>query len=86
MLMAKGSRHPLGSWYHAALVVDGDTMRHYVDGVLELSREIDFRPQRAGVTSIGMRSNRAHWFKGAVRQARFTRRALSPEEFLDLPR
>jgi hypothetical protein len=82
-LYAKRFPHPIGPWYHAALVVDGDEMRHYVDGNLEMSREIDFRPQEQGRTSIGMRVNRVHWFKGAVRRARFTPRVLSPEEFLD---
>jgi hypothetical protein len=80
-LFAKGYEHPVGPWYHAALVVDGGEMRHYVDGKRELAREIDFRAQRAGRTSIGMRINRVSWFKGAIRELRFTPRALDPEEF-----
>ena len=82
-LYARRFPHPIGPWYHAALVVDGGEMRHYVDGVLEMSHAIDYRPQRSGRTSIGMRINRVYWFKGAVRRARFTPRVLSPEEFLD---
>jgi hypothetical protein len=81
-LFAKQHEHPIGPWYHAALVVDGSRMHHYVNGELELTRPIDFRPQTAGRTSIGVRINRVSWFKGAIREIRFTRRALEPEEFL----
>jgi hypothetical protein len=27
--------HPVGSWYHAAIVADGTSMKHYVNGVYE---------------------------------------------------
>ena len=81
-LFAKRHEHPMGPWYHAALVVDGDRMQHFVNGEIELSRPIEFRPQGEGRTSIGMRINRVSWFKGAIREVRFTPRPLSPEEFL----
>ena len=75
--------HPLGTWHHAALVFDGHEMRHYVNGTKELwARLASFTPLRAGKTSLGVRMNRVHWFKGAIRTARFTRRALRPSEFL----
>jgi hypothetical protein len=81
-LFAKDHVHPLGPWYHVALVVSGGEMRHYVDGRLELRRAIDFRPQGVGRSSIGVRINRVSWFKGAIRSCRFTPRALDPGEFL----
>jgi len=81
-LGARGFKHPLGPWYHAALVVDGEQMRHYVNGEMELSRKIEFRPQGSGRTSLGTRINEVHWFKGAIRTARFSTRVLSPSEFL----
>lgn len=81
-LFAKAHEHPIGPWYHAALVVDGTHMRHYVNGVLELERPINFRPQTSGRTAIGMRLNRVSWFKGAIREVRFTPRTLGPEKFL----
>ena len=31
-LYAERFLHPLGLWYHATIVVDGKTMRHYVGG------------------------------------------------------
>src|SRR5262245_37071303 len=54
-LFAEKSRHPIGPWYHAAIVMDGTTMRHYVNGVEELSTPINFEPQKSGRASIGVR-------------------------------
>jgi len=81
-LFAKRHLHPVGPWYHAALVVEGGTMRHYVNGGLEISRDIPYRAQAAGQSSIGVRINEVSWFRGAIREARFTPRALSTDEFL----
>jgi len=81
-LYAKRFEHEIGPWYHAALVVDGKRMRHFVDGRPELSREIVFEPQHAGRTSIGVRLNRVSWFKGAIREVRFASRALASEQFV----
>jgi hypothetical protein len=81
-LYADGFKHAVGTWYHAAIVVDGRTMKHYVDGRLELEKDLAFQPHGAGQTSIGVRHNRVFWYKGAVRKARFTPRVLKPEEFL----
>jgi hypothetical protein len=74
--------HPVGKWYNAALVYDGRQVRHYVNGVEEMSGDLAFRPLGGGRTSIGVRMNRVFWFKGAVRQVRFTPRVLNPEDFL----
>jgi len=60
-------------------------MGHFVNGELELSRPIEFAPQQPGRTSIGVRINEVSWFKGAIREIRFTPRGLSPEEFRLLP-
>jgi hypothetical protein len=56
--------------------------RSYVNGVLQGEAEIAFKPQGEGASSIGTRINRRNYFKGAVRMARFTPRALTPGEFL----
>ncbi len=81
-LYAENFKHPVGLWYHVALVFDGKEMRHYVNGKLELSGAITAKPFGKGVTSIGVRQNKVYWFKGAVLKARFTGRALSPEQFM----
>jgi PelA/Pel-15E family pectate lyase len=81
-LFAEDHTHAIGQWRHAAIVVDGAMMRHYVDGQLELSGPLQYRSQGSGGTSLGARINRVHWFKGAIRTARFTPRVLEPDEFL----
>ncbi|HEY8560226.1 MAG TPA: LamG domain-containing protein [Pyrinomonadaceae bacterium] len=81
-LYAENFKHPLGKWYAVALVFDGNEMRHYVDGKLELSGKITRKAFGGGVTSIGVRQNKIYWFKGAVLKARFTNRALKPGDFI----
>ncbi|MDA2938103.1 LamG domain-containing protein [Acidobacteria bacterium AH-259-A15] len=83
-LYAQEFPHPLGNWYHAALVYEAQQMRHYVNGVQEMDAPVNYVPMKDGQTSIGCRLNRVFWFKGAIRQVRVTPRALSPEEFLPL--
>jgi len=75
-------KHALGRWYHVALVYDGAVVRNYVDGREELSGPLKVAPLAEGRTSIGVRQNRVHWFKGAISRARFTPRALAPREFM----
>jgi hypothetical protein len=75
-------KHPVGAWYHVALVYDGATVRNYVDGREELSGPLAVAPLAEGLTSVGVRQNRVYWFKGAISRLRFTPRALSPREFM----
>ena len=84
-LYAETFQHPVGEWFHAALVYENGTMRHYVDGREELSGPLNYVPIEKGFTSIGVRMNRRSWFRGAIRTIRMTRRALTPAEFLALP-
>lgn len=81
-LIFKDKLHPVGDWYHVAQTYDGKTYRSYVNGVLQGEAEIAFRPQGEGAASLGTRINRRNYFKGAIRQARFTPRALMPDQFL----
>ena len=78
--------HSLGAWHHAAAVYDGREYRNYVDGELEGSAELHLAPQGPGRTSVGTRINRKDYFKGAVLEARMTKRAMPPAEFLKIPR
>ena len=84
-LLNRRSLHALGGWYHVAAVYDGTEFRNYVDGVQEGAAQVRLMPQGPGRTSVGVRINQLYYFKGAVRLARFTRRALSPPEFLKPP-
>ena len=81
-LVESANTHPVGQWYNATLVYDGRQMRHYVNGVKEMSAKLAFSPLKDGKTSIGVRINQVYWFKGAVRKVRFSQRVLTPEEFL----
>ena len=76
--------HALGEWYHVAAVYDGREFRNYVNGVQEGAAQIHLDPQGPGRSSIGVRINLVNYFKGAIRAARFTRRALAPAEFLPI--
>ncbi|MGB7210919.1 MAG: LamG domain-containing protein [Pyrinomonadaceae bacterium] len=81
-LLAENFKHKLGKWYHVALVYDGKVMKHYVDGNLELSGEINFKAMTKGKTSLGVRQNKVYWFKGAIKKVRFTNKALTPNKFM----
>jgi hypothetical protein len=76
--------HPLGAWYHIAAVVDGKRAHHYVNGMEESNVALPWVPQGPGQTSIGVRITRMYYFKGAIRLARFTPRALTPAEFMKM--
>ncbi len=87
-LFAEKFPHPLGAWYHAAVVMDGQTMRHYVsagdkvNGTEEMSTPITFMPQGPGQTSLGVRINKVSWYQGALRRLRITPRPLATAQFL----
>jgi len=81
-LMNRAALHPLGAWYHVATVYDGEELRNYVNGVQEGASPLKLAPSGPGRASIGVRLNKVYFFKGAVERARFTRRALTPAEFL----
>jgi len=77
--------HPLGQWYRVTAVFDGKTLRNYVGDEMQGEGEFHLTPQGPGHSSIGTRIDRRDYFKGAVFEARFTPRALKPEEFLRMP-
>ena len=84
-LLFRDKLHSLDVWHHVAMVYDGQEFRSYVDGELQGKAAIHFDPEGPGHSSVGVRINKVNYFKGSVREARFTRRALPPEEFLKLP-
>jgi len=81
-LRAKECLHPVGDWYHIALVYDGKTVRHHVNGIMESREQVAFHPMQEGKTSIGCRLNRVYWFKGAIRCVRLSSKAIAPDKFL----
>jgi len=81
-LIDRGRRHPAGVWHTVALVYDGQTMSHYVNGVKEAEGPAAFGSTGPGRTSIGVRQNRVSWFKGAIRTIRITPEVLPPGRML----
>jgi hypothetical protein len=77
--------HALGKWYRVTAVYDGTTLRNYVGDELQGEGNVHLVPQRPGHSSVGVRINLKDHFKGAIYEARFTRRALTPGEFLKMP-
>jgi len=77
--------HALGKWYRVTAVYDGATLRNYVGDELQGEGTVHLVPQRPGHSSVGVRINLKDHFKGAIYEARFTRRALTPDEFLKMP-
>jgi hypothetical protein len=77
--------HPLGKWYRVTAVYDGNTLSNYVGDELQGEGNVQLAPQRPGHSSVGVRINLKDHFKGAILEARFTRSALTPAEFLRMP-
>jgi hypothetical protein len=78
-------KYPLGQWYRVTAVYDGTTLKNYVGDELQGQGDANLLPQGSGHASIGVRINLKDYFKGAVMEARFTRRALPVTGFLKMP-
>ncbi len=81
-LKLESARHPVGQWYHAALVYDNRSMKHFVNGIEEISGEVDYLPITNASTSIGTRMDQRSWFKGSIAVLKVTHGALQPENFI----
>jgi len=79
-LLDRAILHPAGRWYWVALVYDGKKEAHFVDGIKEMEGEVAFAPMTQGQTSLGVRLNRVFWFKGGIREVRFSPTALGPAQ------
>lgn len=77
--------HPVGQWAHAAVTYKNREFVSYVNGVRELTGQVNYLPITAHAqTSIGARMNQVHWFNGVVAKVRISPRVLAPTEFLSL--
>ena len=77
--------HPFGRWYRVTAVYDGNSFRNYVDDELQGEGLLNLPAERQGRSSVGTRIDLRDYYKGAIYEARFTRRALEPKDFLKLP-
>ncbi|WNH12417.1 LamG-like jellyroll fold domain-containing protein [Thalassobellus suaedae] len=74
--------HPLGAWYHVALVVSKNSLSTYVNGKLELTEPYTFNPIETGQSSVGVRLNKRSWFKGDIYKVKISPKQLKPKEFM----
>ena len=79
-LLDSTKRHPMGKWAWVALVYDGKTMSDYVNGVKELEGPVSFAPMADGRMSLGVRLNQVYWFKGCIKEIRFSHMPLNPDD------
>jgi len=77
--------HPFGRWYRVTAVYDGKMLHNYVGDELQGEGELSLPPERPGRASVGTRIDLRDYYKGAMYEARFTRRALDVRDFLKLP-
>jgi hypothetical protein len=77
--------HPFGKWYRVTAVYDGKMLHNYVGDELQGEGELSIPPERPGRASVGTRIDMRDYYKGAMYEARFTRKALDPADFLRLP-
>lgn len=84
-LLDRKKLHPTGQWAWVALTFDGRMMTDYVNGMKEHEGPVDFAPMAEGRMSLGVRRNRVYWFKGLIKEARFTPVTLKPEDLQHVP-
>jgi Concanavalin A-like lectin/glucanases superfamily len=77
--------HPFGKWYRVTAVYDGKMLHNYVGDELQGEGELNLPPERPGRASVGTRIDLRDYYKGAMFEARFTRKALGVSDFLKLP-
>ncbi len=81
-LYSENMIHPTGRWYNAALVYKNGIMKDFVNGKKELEGKVNFIPMDSGIISIGVRQDLRSWFNGKIKEIRFTKKALSPSDFI----
>jgi len=77
--------HPFGQWYRVTAVYDGKRLHNYVGDELQGEGELNLPLERPGRASVGTRIDLRDYYKGAMYEARFTRKALDVADFLKLP-
>ncbi len=84
-LIDKTRQHPTEQWFWVALRYDGKLMASFVNGVKELEGPVAFTPMVDGKMSLGVRQNLLYWFKGSIREVRFTPLAVAEDRLQRRP-
>lgn len=77
---------PVDRWYAVTTTYDGKVLRTYVDGKLQGETEVALLPLGKGGTSVGTRYTKRDFFTGDIFEARFSRKALTADQFLKVPK
>ena len=74
--------HDLGKWYWVAMTYnqENNELHHFVNGYQETTATFVRPPMKKGEMGIGSKLSREHFFKGCVREVRFTTAALSADK------
>jgi hypothetical protein len=78
--------HPVNQWAHIAITYKDRILTTYINGVQELSGEVDFLPMLGDNirVSLGARIVRKNYFRGILRTVRITNRKLTPVQFITM--
>lgn len=79
--------HPVGEWFHAALIFKGNTFKTYVNGIHELSGEIFYTEKiinKTGEVSMGGRMDQRNYYCGLIKTLKITHKALEPRQFIQM--
>jgi hypothetical protein len=74
--------HPLGQWYNFTMTYDGEQLRAYLNGQLELAGPLAVLATASGQVSLGMRHNQVNFFEGVIANVRFTPSIVNSADFL----
>ncbi len=65
--------HPVNEWHQIKLVYKNGKARGFVNGVAELSDQVQYSPMGSTAkTSLGTRMDKRSWFKGAISKVTFS--------------
>ncbi|GAA4300170.1 LamG-like jellyroll fold domain-containing protein [Nibribacter koreensis] len=81
-LMDASKTHPVDQWATMTLVYKDKKATGYVNGMPEVSGELEMQPLPASAkTSIGVRMDQRSWFNGEIETVRFFKTALLPKKY-----
>lgn len=72
--------HAVDRWYWVALRYDGHQLATFVNGTKQCEGAAQFSTIGPGKISLGVRQNLVYWFKGAIAEVRFHRRAVPVDQ------
>lgn len=78
------SQITLNQWYHVAATYDGTTLKLYVNGTLEMTKQSPVTPVASNTVIIGKRGGNAGYFIGCLNDVRIYDHCLSAAEVKEI--